>query len=107
MDMFVAVYQFKVKEGLESEFVTVWNQLTQLIYKHEGSLGSRLHFEADNTFIAYAQWPSKETWENSGASLPDQAFELRKCMQQCCTSIETIHELVMVEDLIKAVPHQA
>ena len=75
------IYQFKVKELLNEEFINAWKELTELIYKYENSLGSRLHKKDDQTYIAYAQWPDKYTMENLinleiatcvGASHPDQ-----------------------------------
>lgn len=63
--MFAEIYKFDVKENRESEFIGVRKQLTQLIYDYEGSLGSRLHKLKDTSYIAYAQWPDRQTWKNS------------------------------------------
>ena len=70
--MFIAIYSFKVKEGFEMEFKGSWRGLTQLIYQHEGSLGSRLHMSNDGEYIAYAQWPDQSTFEKAGDNLPDE-----------------------------------
>jgi len=99
--MFVAIYSFKIRENCEEAFIKSWEDLTKLIYEFENSLGSRIHRKSENEFIAYAQWPDKETWENSGANMPEAANPIRKVMKDSCTSIETIHELEMVSDLLR------
>ncbi|MBP9153167.1 MAG: antibiotic biosynthesis monooxygenase [Flavobacteriales bacterium] len=103
--MFAVIYQFKVKENRESEFINAWKQLTQLIYEYEGSLGSRLHKQSDGMYLAYAQWPAKETWKNSGNKLPDAANEIRRIMGESCTHIETLYELDCTEDLLRSETH--
>ena len=98
--MFVAIYSFKVKENCEDAFVKSWEDLTKLIYEFENSLGSRIHKKSENEFIAYAQWPNKATWENSGAKMPESANSIRKIMKDSCDEISTLHELEMVSDLL-------
>lgn len=100
--MFALIYQFEVKENKEPEFINAWEKLTQLIYEYEGSLGSRLHKQIDNVYIAYAQWPDKETWKNAGNNLPDSADEVRAKMREACTKIDTLHELECKIDLLKS-----
>ncbi len=100
--MFCVVYSFKVKLGKEEDFLKSWEELTKLIYLYEGSLGSRIHQSEDqNIYIAYAQWPSKSTWQNSGSKLPEEANEWRKMMKESCEKIETIHQLESKIDLLK------
>ena len=62
--MFAAIYRFNVKEGMDAQFIDSWGALTRMIYEFEGSLGSRLHKQADGVYIAYAQWPDFNTWNN-------------------------------------------
>ncbi|MBT8261019.1 MAG: antibiotic biosynthesis monooxygenase [Bacteroidia bacterium] len=100
--MFTVIYSFKVKPNKEKVFIDSWKGLTSLIYKHEGSLGSRLHRENENLFIAYAQWPNKETWGKSGGKLPDSAAEFRKAMKDSCISIDTIYKMEVVSNLLKS-----
>lgn len=100
--MFAVIYQFNVKQHRNNEFVKAWKQLTKLIYEYEGSLGSRLHKLKDDTYIAYAQWPEKATWEKSGNNLPNSAEEVRKAMRDSCSSIEVLYELNSTEDLLKS-----
>jgi heme-degrading monooxygenase HmoA len=61
--MFIAVYRWKLKEGLEQKFREGWRRRTGEIYRKCGSLGSRLHRAEDGTWVAYAQWPDRQSWE--------------------------------------------
>lgn len=98
---FAVIYQFEVLEGRQEEFIGAWKALTQLIYQYEGSLGSRLHQSHKHTYIAYAQWPDKKTWENAGNGLPEEAKAFRSTMRECCQSIEILFELNTLEDVLK------
>lgn len=100
--MFAVIYQFKVKKNRDSEFINAWKQLTQLIYEYEGGLGSRLHKQNEGLYLAYAQWPDKKTWKNSGNKLPDSANKIKIKMRECCTHLETLYELDCIEDLLKS-----
>lgn len=99
--MFTVIYSFKVIPEKATDFIEAWKGLTELIYDYEGSLGSRLHQQSKDIYIAYAQWPNKKTWEEAGEKLPESAQELRKIMRESCLEINTTHELVVVEDLLK------
>ncbi len=104
--MFTVIYSFKVRPAQCDVFEESWNQLTALIYKYEGSLGSRLHKaivqnESESIqYIAYAQWPSRQLWENSGGKLPKEADAIRSTMKNACKNIETLYELDVVNDLL-------
>ena len=99
--MFAVLYIFDVIPGKEKEFKKSWSDLTKLIYKYEGSLGSRLHIGKENQFIAYAQWPDKNTWKQAGDNLPPETDQVRQMMKDSCHSITTQHELQVEEDLTK------
>lgn len=64
------IYRWKLRPGLEAQFVAAWKRGTQLIMQHRGALGSRLHKSEDGTWYAYAQWPSKEHWRAHQAAAP-------------------------------------
>ena len=102
--MFCVIYSFQVKPGFELDFIESWKDLTNLIYQHEGSLGSRLHKQDELKYIAYAQWPDKETWLNAGNKLPESSKIVRDKMKNSCEKIETVFELDVVEDLLKQKP---
>lgn len=99
--MFSVIYTFEVKESKQLQFEKAWQDMTELIYKFEGSLGSRLHKASESKYIAYAQWPDKETWKKSGDALPEEANEVRKRMRDSCVDISTTFELEMVSDLLR------
>lgn len=64
---FAVVYQWRLKQGMEAQFVAAWEQLTQLLIQQRGARGSRLHATDNGTVVAYAQWPSRDHWERSCA----------------------------------------
>ncbi|MEZ4721920.1 MAG: antibiotic biosynthesis monooxygenase family protein [Flavobacteriales bacterium] len=97
---FAVVYQFKVKNGMEETFIQAWKSLTELIAQYEGGLGSRLHKNQRGEFIAYAQWPNRAAWENSGVNLPHQSQSIRQTMRDCCYEVNTQHELDVVTNLL-------
>lgn len=98
---FTVVYAFKVKEGKEATFIHAWKELTRLIYSFEGSYGSRLHKADGALYIAYAQWPDKETWENSGSKLPKIATQWKLQVRESCVDITTEYEMYVIEDELK------
>jgi heme-degrading monooxygenase HmoA len=100
-NMFAVIYEFKVKDGQEERFEESWAMLTDFIFEYEGSLGSRLHKQSDGLYIAYAQWPSAETWQNSGKKLPNEAKEVSTRMRESLISIETKYTLDMVDDRLR------
>ncbi len=61
--MFIALYHWKVKEGRVDAFREGWRRRTEEIYQQCGSLGSRLHQAEDGTWLAYAQWPDRRTFD--------------------------------------------
>ena len=98
--MFAVIYNFKVKPNKQERFIQGWKGLTELIYKFEGSLGSRLHRVGELEYLAYAQWPSKEVWINAGSNLPESATFFKSEMKESCVKIETTIQLDMVIDLL-------
>ena len=99
--MFTVIYSFNVKPNHIESFEKAWRDMTILIIEYEGSLGSRLHKQNELNYIAYAQWPSKSTWVNSGSKLPEISKEIRNIMKESCDKIDTLFELEIVEDLLK------
>lgn len=62
---FAVIYRWKLKEGREDSFRQGWEMVTLDIKEMRGGLGSRLHQAEDGIWYAYAQWPSRESWEKS------------------------------------------
>jgi len=99
--MFSVIYSFDVKPECTEAFIIAWKKMTVLLYTREGSLGSRLHKVNETKYIAYAQWPDRETWAKEKLNLPKSANEYHKTMSESCTSIKTEHAMEMVEDLLQ------
>lgn len=78
--MFIALYHWKIKPDCEAEFQEGWRRITLEIRENCGGLGSRLHKSEDGTFIAYAQWKDKETWENAREiqTIDEEAAEMMR-----------------------------
>ena len=100
--MYTVIYSFSVKSGHLDEFFDGWEGLTKLIYEFEGSLGSRLHKVDALNYIAYAQWPSKEVFDNAGDNLPESADIFRSKMRSACEEVKTLHKMEVVKDLLKS-----
>lgn len=98
--MFYVLYSFQVLPGKSGDFLNGWRGMTELIRDYEGGLGSRLHKIDESRYIAYAQWPDRETWEASGDKLPPESDEFRKLMRGSCEKIETLETMDMVADLL-------
>ena len=79
--MFIALYRWKVKESLEKNFQEGWHRRTEEIYRHCGSLGSRLHRSEDGIWVAYAQWPDRPTCDNA-QSIPVVYAEARMMFRE-------------------------
>ena len=109
--MFIALYRWTLRDGRESQFQEGWHRITEEFYRERGSLGSRLHRAEDGTWVAYAQWPDKQTWEAARVQVHDtEAVQLMR------ESIEVSHAptlLEVVDDLLArageagATPHLA
>lgn len=78
---FVVIYRWRLHPDKEQQFVHVWSRNTPLIIQRCGGLGSRLHKGEDGIWLAYAQWPDRETWEASYA-VPDWDPEGGQLMQE-------------------------
>ncbi len=96
--MFAVIYQFKAMENSERDFEDAWAERTLEIRQSMGSLGSRLHKAADGTYIAYAQWSDRRSWEKSQNNQIDT--DAKRRMQEACTEIKTIFALDLIDDLL-------
>jgi hypothetical protein len=68
--MYIVVYHWQLRPGCEDTFREGWRRVTRALRAERGSLGSRLHRADDGTWVAYAQWPSREQFERSVALGP-------------------------------------
>ncbi len=97
--MFIALYEFKVKPGLEAQFEKNWHLGTVAIREHRGSLGSRLHKAQDGTYIAYAQWPNEEIY-NEKTALPIEGSNALQLMKEACETVKVLKLMEVTDDLL-------
>lgn len=103
--MFVALYEFVVRDGQEQQFRDNWTLLTEGLYQHAGSLGSRLHRCADGRYMAYAQWPDRERWATARSQpLPQIYQQAREAMRAALLSAATVEQLEVVVDGLHGAP---
>ncbi len=102
--MYYVLIEFDVKPGCEEDFVEHWSTLTEFIHAEAGGLGSRLHQSGDGRFIAYAQWPDKQTRDES-PELSAEGQAAQKRMHETINPANTkiLFELHSVKDLLKDV----
>ncbi len=99
--MFIVIYRFEVVQGLAKEFEQEWEELTFTFINYANGLGSRLHKDAHENYIAYAQWPDERSWNEAGAKLPESAQKLSAQMRSRCSKFEVLHTLYEVKNLLK------
>lgn len=89
--MFIAFYCWRIKKGLEQQFIDAWSEVTAYYVEHFDSLGSRLHRGDDGLFYGYAQWKSAEQRENAFNNIPE--FPARAKMREAIE--ESVSELIL------------
>jgi heme-degrading monooxygenase HmoA len=93
------IYRWRVLPGRDEAFIRAWARLTEIIYEREGSLGSRLHRVDEGTYLAYAQWPSREVWEASNNIAPtEEALRLWRIMQESAERLKPDTQMIVIED---------
>ncbi len=98
--MFSVIYSFQIIPDKEDIFLQAWHDLTVLLYRYEGSFGSRIHKAGEHHYLAYAQWPDKQTWMNSGSNLPLASGPVRTQLRSSCIEIKTLYEMEVIDDLL-------
>jgi hypothetical protein len=69
--MFIVLYRWRIREGMERQFIDAWSEVTAYIRENYDSLGSRLHRDAGGIYYGYAQWKSAEHRQKAFAEMPD------------------------------------
>lgn len=97
--MFIVLYRWRLKTGLELQFIESWSKITEFFLENFDSKGSRLHRGNDGIWYAYAQWKSSEDRER--ASFGSKLLDTRKRMQKAIE--ESFPEIVLEieKDLLK------
>jgi hypothetical protein len=95
MPGFVVLYRWRLREGMEDQFVAAWSRITARLRSERGSLGSRLHRGSDDLWYGYAQWPSAEARARAFAGDPVDAEASRQMREAIAESLpETVLEPV-------------
>lgn len=102
--MFIALYRWMVKEGCEKKFQEGWHRRTKEIYQNCGSLGSRLHRAEDGTWVAYAQWPDRRTYD-AAQSIAVIDIEARMMFKESVEESYPDVYMNVVDDLLRAEIH--
>lgn len=90
---FAVIYRWRVTPEKESDFVQAWETVTRHIRDSKGGLGSRLHRVTDGTWLAYAQWPSRQAWE----ALQVSDLEMQTALRRFQDAIEERLEPLLLE----------
>lgn len=97
---FIVIYRWRLHPGKEAQFREAWERMTPILMRERGALGSRLHRAEDGTWLAYAQWPSKDAWEKSRATGPIDA-EASRLMREAEVESHPPLLLTPVADYLK------
>ncbi len=69
---FIVLYRWRVRQGLEDQFVTGWERISAAYKRDRGALGARLHRGDDGLWYSYAVWPSAQARADAfSAGSPD------------------------------------
>ena len=101
--MFVAVYRWRLKPGLEEQFRRGWCRITELARERCGSGGSALFRAADGSWVAIARWPDRAAREACFAEGP---LDLQAAALMNDAIAERLPELELeaVDDLWTSIP---
>lgn len=97
--MFAVIYRWQLNPGFESGFEKAWAERTEEIKKEHGALGSRLHKSDDGSYIAYAQWPSRQAWQDASSTTGIDSNS-SQTMKTATKSFEIVAELDVIRDLL-------
>jgi hypothetical protein len=107
--VFVAIYCWRIKPGMEDQFREGWRRLSEARYLDRGSLGARLHRNFDGTWFAYAQWPDRKHWERTQGADPGSATEGLQMMRESVENPNDVDlpafRLVVTDDLLQGAPY--
>jgi len=85
---------------MEKTFTEGWSRLTEAIRETRGGMGSRLHKSDNGWWIAYAQWPDRQTWESSQTEYESPDIEASKLMAEAIEDREPPMLLEPIIDLL-------
>jgi hypothetical protein len=91
MAMFVAVYRWRLKPGMDEQFCRGWRRITDLVRERCGSGGSCLFRAADGTWVAIARWPdraARTTCFEKGSLDPEASALMREAVAERFEDLE-------------------
>lgn len=98
--MLAVVYEMKVSPDKERFFRDAWHTVTAEMVRDHGSLGARLHLSEHGTWIAYAQWPDQQSWQNGHRLIDEKIKQLH--LDDYFLEVPTILlKLTVVDDLLE------
>ncbi len=95
--MYIVMFEFVVKPGKTEAFLAAWPKVTQGIYLFKGSLGSRLHKSDEGKWIAYAQWPSKQVYEQAASITMSKDYEAQRAAMHDALNLEGTKTLYQMD----------
>jgi hypothetical protein len=95
--MFVAIYRWLLKPGLEADFQRAWSRITSLYVERWGSAGSALFKRDDGVWVGIARWPSREARARAFEAAPVDP-EASALMRSAIATTLPGEELDCVED---------
>ncbi|MGB0953493.1 MAG: antibiotic biosynthesis monooxygenase family protein [Planctomycetota bacterium] len=98
---FAVLYRWRLKEGTEAQFSAAWADITRFLREQRGALGSRLHRCDDGTWMAYAQWPTREAWsamQGSASGVPEASRVMKECI------LESFEDLPLTPEVDLLIP---
>lgn len=99
--MFVVVYRWRLRPGFEDSHRAGWRAVTASIRRVHATGGSRLHRDADGTYIAYAVWPDEATYERARAAPSAASAADRALMREGIEGeVEVLHRMTVLDDLL-------
>ncbi len=89
--MFIAVYRYTLKPGMEDQFRVDWAMVTYAGIYDGKSLGSSLGQAADGSWVAVGRWPTKQQrddWFARNTDIVEPLARMRKAMDQRFDDLE-------------------
>lgn len=104
-DALVAVLdRWRIDPAREDAFVAAWRAVTIHLREQHGSLGLRLHREADGCWLAYARWPAKTVREAAFNAEHPEIAEHRDAMRAAIVEASPSIKLLTVADELVNTP---
>jgi hypothetical protein len=100
--MFIALYRWRIKKGMEQQFINAWSEVTAYFRENCNSLGSRLHRDNEGLFYGYAQWKTSQARDRAFDVLPDLSGrqQMREAIEESLPEIvlETLSDYLILPD---------